>query len=234
MEIHFILYKPAVPGNIGSAARAIKTMGFSHLRLIEPCKHLNDEALMLAHGSHDILQSAQVYDDYEAAVEDLDLVICTTAKGRTAKHEYHSSREILSFLENKAEFLKKVGILFGTEESGLPNSLILKSDMAMSIPMAGPYPSLNLAQSVMIAAYELSPLNPLDKPGAPLFKSGEGWATLKKQTEQLLSSSGIPAGSPLYHRIMERMATVGARDIPLFLSVLSRIQNNSTWDPGTS
>jgi len=228
VEIHFILYKPAVPGNVGAAARAIKTMGFAQLRLIGPCNHLGDEAMMMAHGSHDILQSAGVYDDFESAVADLDLIICTTAKGRTAKHDYHSSREIRSHLEHKSDRLGKVGILFGTEESGLPNQLVLQSDMAMSIPMAGSYPSLNLAQAVMISAYELSPLNLLEKPGTPLSKSGEGWGTLKKESGRLLTRAGIPKGSPLYHRIMERMATVGATDIPLFLSVISRLQKKRT------
>jgi len=201
-------------------------MGFRHLRLIDPCNHLNDEARMLAHGSHEILEAARLYENFESAVADLDLVVCTTAKGRSAKHEYHSSREILSYLENKSEQLQKVGILFGTEESGLPNALILHSDMAMSIPMTAPYPSLNLAQSVLITAYELSPLNPLDKPGTSLSKSGEGWATLKTQTKQVLNTAGIPEGSPLYHRILERLATVSATDIPLFLSVISRIQKH--------
>ncbi len=224
LEIHFILYKPAVPGNVGAAARAIKTMGFKHLRLINPCEHLGDEARMLAHGSHDILEAALLFDDFDEAVADLDLVVCTTAKGRSAKHDYHSSRSIREQLENKSEDLKHVGVLFGTEESGLPNALILKSDMAMSIPMAGGYPSLNLAQSVMLTAYELSPLNQLEKPGMPLSKSGEGWGTLKRQTAQLLNEAGILEGTPLYHRIIERMATLSSQDIPLFLSVISRIQ----------
>jgi len=227
LEIHFILYKPAVPGNVGSAARAIKTMGFKHLRLIEPCDHMSEEALMLAHGSHDILQAATLFNDFESAVTDLDLVICTTAKKRTAKHDYHSSREFRNFLENKTDRLQKVGILFGTEESGLPNELILKSDMAMSIPMAGNYPSLNLAQSVMVTAYELSPLNQLEKPGESLIKSGEGWGELKNQAKLLLTDTGIPEGSPLFHRIMERLATAGSNDIPLFLSVISRIHAKS-------
>jgi tRNA/rRNA methyltransferase len=224
LEIHFILYKPAVSGNVGAAARAIKTMGFKHLRLIDPCDHLGEEAYMMAHGSHDILQSARVYAGFEDAASDLDLVVCTTAKRRTAKHEYHSSREIQTLLEKKASDLDKVGLLFGTEESGLPNSLILKSDLAMSIPMAGSYPSLNLAQSVMITAYELSPLNQLKKPGQELSKSGEGWGQLKNEVQNLLVEAGIPEASPLYHRIMERMATLGSNDIPLFLSVLSRIK----------
>jgi tRNA/rRNA methyltransferase len=116
--------------------------------------------------------------------------------------------------------LDKVGILFGTEESGLPNQLILKSDLAMTIPMAGEYPSLNLAQSVMVTAYELSLLNQLGKPGKTLSKSGEGWGELKVQSKKLLTRAGIPEGGPLFHRIMERMATVEANDIPLFLSVI--------------
>jgi len=224
LEIHFILYKPAVPGNVGAAARAIKTMGFSHLRLIDPCDHLSEEALKLAHASHDVLRSALLYSSFEEAVADLDLVVCTTAKGRTAKHEYHSSRELANLLQKKQDHLSRVGILFGTEESGLPNALVLKSDLAMSIPMAASYPSLNLAQSVMVSAYELSQLNQLQKPGETLEKSGEGWGTLKKQTLELLYQAGISEGSPLYHRILERLATVDANDIPLFLSVLSRIQ----------
>ena len=211
---------------MGADARAIKTMGFSSLRLIESCDHLSEEALMLAHGSHDILQSATLYNSFEEAVSDMDLLVCTTAKGRSAKHEYHSSRNIREFLENKNEHLHKVGILFGTEESGLPNSIILQADMAMSIPMAGSYPSLNLAQSVMVTAYELSPLNQLQKPGQSLSKSGEGWGELKKQARILLLEAGIAEGSPLYHRIMERMATMGATDIPLFLSVISRVNKS--------
>lgn len=201
-------------------------MGFVNLRLIDPCNYLDAQAMMMAHGSHDVLNSAEVFDDFQSAVNDLDLVICTTAKERSAKHEYHTSREILSILQNKSDRLGNVGILFGTEESGLPNQLILQSDMAMTIPMASGYPSLNLAQSVMVTAYELSPLNHLEKPGTPRSKSGEGWGTLKKQTEELLISAGITSGTPLYHRIMERMATVGTNDIPLFLSVISRIIKN--------
>ena len=227
MEIHFILYKPAVPGNVGAAARAIKTMGFSYLRLISPCDHLNDEARMLAHGSHDILESATVFDSFHKAISGMDLVVCTTAKGRSAKHDYYSSREFGLFLENKKEHLEKVGILFGTEESGLPNKLILKSDLAISIPMAGEYPSLNLAQAVMITAYELSLLNCVEKPGERLSKSGEGWGELKNQGQLLLTEAGISEGTPLYHRIMERMATVGSNDIPLFLSVIKRINKTN-------
>jgi len=210
---------------VGAAARAMKTMGFSQLRLIDPCDHLHEEARMLAHGSHEVLENARVFQTFEEAVSDLDLLVCTTAKRRTAKHEYHSSRDLRTVLEKKSGHLEKVGILFGTEESGLPNKLILKSDLAMSIPMNITYPSLNLAQSVMVAAYELSPLNELNKPGQSLSKSGKGFGALKARARELLTGAGIEEGTPLYHRIMERLATLGANDIPLFLSVISRLTN---------
>ncbi len=76
----------------------------------------------------------------------------------------------------------------------------------------------------MVTAYELSPLNQLDLPGTVLSKSGEGWLTLKRQTVQVLNEAGILEGTPLHHRIVERMATLSSQDIPLFLSVISRIQ----------
>lgn len=223
MEIHFILYKPAVPGNVGAAARALNTMGFKYLRLIDPCDHLSEEALMMAHGSHDLLRSSLLFDSFEKATSDLDLIVATTAKTRAAKHEYHPVRELSKILEDKASLLGKVGITFGTEVSGLPNELLLKSDLAMTIPMASSYPSLNLAQAVMVTAYELSLMHSLSKPGKKVEKSGEGFGELKKLTRQLLQDAGIPEGSPLHHRIMERMALVNHTDIPLFLSVISRL-----------
>ena len=137
------------------------------------------------------------------------------------------SRDLRRFLEERQSGLHRVGILFGTEESGLPNRLVLRSDMAMTIPMATAYPSLNLAQSVMITAYELSPLNRLTRPGKTIFKTGEGYGELKSLARNLLTEIGIPEGTPLYHRIMERLATAGSNDIPLFLSVISRIHKKT-------
>jgi tRNA/rRNA methyltransferase len=198
-------------------------MGFKHLRLIDPCDHLSDQARMMAHGSNEILEAAEIFEDFDRATAGLDLVICTTARKRSAKHDYHSSREILALLQKKEKQLQNVGVLFGTEESGLPNNLVLRSDLAMSIPVKPAYPSLNLAQAVMITAYELSPLNSPGKPGSAEQKSGEGAGELMIRTRQLLSDLDIPEGSPLFHRIMERMATAGEIDIPLFLSVIGRI-----------
>jgi tRNA/rRNA methyltransferase len=237
-DIDFILYKPAVPGNIGACARAIKTMGFSQLKLIQPCDHLTDEARMMAHGSHDILESAEVFDSFEDAVSELDLLVCTTAKKRSAKHDYYSSREIRQILDEKNVTLDRIGVIFGTEESGLPNRIIQYADLAVYIPMFSGYPSLNLSQSVMIIAYELSMLKSgLQTEEKPRDASKTGYKELKQRIRMILNYIGIPDGSPLHHRILERIAILKPVDISLLHSITSRLDpfipenNDSVSDP---
>ena len=222
-EIIFILYKPAVPGNVGASARAMKTMGFSHLRLIQPCDHLSMEARMMAHGSHDVLEAAVIFESFEEAVKDIDFVICTTAKSRSAKHDYYSSQDLVGVINDKSESLEKVGIVFGTEESGLPNSIIQQADLAVSIPMASGYPSLNLSQSVMIISYELSLHLKLKLSEENNQINSESFRELKQRTKMLLEKVGVPEGTPLHHRIMERVAILKSGDISLLHSVTSKI-----------
>jgi tRNA/rRNA methyltransferase len=155
-DLCFILYKPAVPGNIGASARAIKTMGFSELRLIDPADHLSDEAKMMAHGSHDILENCRVFGTYDEAVADISFVICTTAKKRSAKVDYIPAPRLAQFIAEKTAITGKIAIVFGSEESGLPNEILLKANVGVTIPMATGYPSLNLSQAVMTIAYECS------------------------------------------------------------------------------
>ena len=223
-EISFILYKPAVPGNVGASARAMKTMGFKDLRLINPCDHLSDEARMLAHGSHDILESARSCESFEEAVRDLDLILATTAKTRSARFDYYSSRDLKRIVEEKAGSVDHIGIVFGTEESGLPNDIIQASDIAISIPMHATYPSLNLSQSVMVIAYELSYLNTSRTAGKDIHKETRGYRELKERTRHILERSGIASGTPLHHRIMERVAMLKATDIPLLHSITSKLE----------
>lgn len=222
MEIIFILYKPAVPGNIGAAARAIKTMGFGKLRLIDPCDHLSEEARMLAHGSNDILEKAEVYEYVEKCLEDFDFLIGTTARNRNIKADYQSPSDVYRLILSKGNTVDKVGILFGTEESGLPNEILLQCDLVSTIPLINPYPSLNLGQAVMLYAYALSGLQ--HKKYKTIFEKDKSYTELKERMEELLPSIGIPAGMPLYNRIMERFALVEIEDINLLHSLTARVK----------
>jgi len=221
MQISFILYKPATPGNIGAAARAIKTMGFSDLRLIDPCDHLAEEAKMFAHGSLDILKNARVFHGFEESISDLDFTIATTAKKRSAKEDYLEASKLSHFLNEKEPRIKKAGIVFGTEESGLPNEIIASCDAASSIAMKTKYPSLNLGQAVMLYAYELAGLK--SEPGKSENGDTESFPELKKRIAGILINIGIPEEMPLHSRILERISHMNGGDINLLHSVSARL-----------
>jgi tRNA/rRNA methyltransferase len=221
--IIFILYKPAVPGNIGASARAIKTMGFSEFRLINPVDHLSDEAKMFAHGSRDILEKCTVYNTYEEAVEDIDFVVCTTAKKKSAKVDYIPSDKLAAFLTQKQSLVKNIGVVFGSEESGLPNSILRSANAGVTIPMAIDYPSLNLSQAVMVIAYELAKKDNSLSIEDSEEQEKETWQQLQQRTESILLEAGIKPATPLFHRIIERMSFMKAPDARLAHSISSKI-----------
>lgn len=225
MQICFILVEPAVPENIGAAARAIKTMGFTKLRLVNPSGHLADEARWLAHGSHEILKNASVYKEFEEATKDLDFVIGTTAKNRSVKQDYYLPEEARDMVLKKNDTISKVGIVFGREESGLKNEELLICDIASSVALKNPYPSINLAQSVMIYAYvfssfSLDNLNEIEEN----VEKERVFYELKKNAKNILHTLQIDNNPNLYHRIMERLATVNSDDAKLLLSFAKNIK----------
>ncbi|MFW5877486.1 MAG: tRNA/rRNA methyltransferase [bacterium] len=156
MQFTFVLVEPAVAENVGSSARALKTMGFEKLVVVNSHVHQQPEASWLAHGSADILQRIEVFDTLGAAITDMDLVIGTTAKKRRIYKDYYTCNEIPEILDSKANMLENVAVVFGREESGLTNEELKLCNIFTGIPMKTTYPSLNLAQSVMIYAWELS------------------------------------------------------------------------------
>lgn len=156
MDIVFILHNPENSANIGAAARAIKTMGHTHLRFVNPLADIKSpQALALAHGSQDILEQSLEFDSIEQAISDCDFIIATTTRHRRFKIDYVSSESLLEVLKSKGKAIHRVAIVFGSERSGLPDDVIRISDLVTTIPIAMTYPSLNLAQAVMIYAYIL-------------------------------------------------------------------------------
>ena len=221
MDYAFILVEPAVPENIGAAARALKVMGFDDLRLVNPAGHLSEKAMWLAHGSRDILESAGVYQTLEAAVEDLDFIIGTTAKRRSVKYDYYTPEEIRKMVREKEKAVRKTGVVFGREERGLTNEELQQCDLLSAIPMADPYPSLNLGQSVMLYAYVLSDLRRHKKRSKPPDPSLQ--QLLKERARKLFRETGITENRNLYNRMMERLMSAGTDDIHLFLSFYSKL-----------
>lgn len=222
MIVHFILVEPAVPENIGASARALKTMGFSSLRLVNPCDHLHVKARMLAHGAQDILEGSRVFHSLEAALDDVDFSVGTTAKKRSVKFDYHNSDILADIISRKRDTIGSLGIVFGREESGLTNEELQMCDIASSVPLEESYPSLNLSQAVMIYAYLLSPLRIIRKE-EPEGTEKQDWAQLKRKAEEALKALQIDENPNLYYRMLERLSLIGKDDVNLFLSLFSRI-----------
>jgi len=154
MSIRIVLVAPRHPGNIGSAARAMKVMGLEQLRLVAPQEYPSSSADALAAGADDVLAAATVYDDVRSAVADCGLVIGTTARNRELPWRVLEPRAAAEQIV-AASSMTAVAILFGAERTGLSNDEIEQCQWLVTIPAAPAYGSLNLAMAVQIVAYEL-------------------------------------------------------------------------------
>lgn len=219
MEIVFILSGPAREENVGAAARAIKTMGISELRLVQPlCDHLGERARATAHGSVEILENATVFESITAAAADLSLLIGTAAKKRNIREDRHPADELPEILRAKGDLISRVGIAFGGEESGLSNRELDQCHLLTTIPMAARYPSLNLGQAVMVYASVLSKLTLLHSQKKQTNPTTDELAIVREKALQVLSDVEIPDGHIIHRRIMERLMLLNHDDMHLFHS----------------
>jgi tRNA (cytidine32/uridine32-2'-O)-methyltransferase len=151
------------PGNIGSAARAMKTMGLSELALVAPEKFPDPQAFALAAGAADLLENARVCQTLAEAVADCRTVIATTARQRSVPMPELSPREGAA-RARAAQALGPVALVFGRERTGLENSELQLCHAAIHIPANPEYSSLNLAAAVQIVAYEWRVADPVAPP----------------------------------------------------------------------
>ena len=153
-KIKFILFEPSHPGNVGAAARAIKTMGFDKLCLINPIEHPHSEARARSSGALDVLLNAEVFDNLQDAIKGCGLIIGTTSRSRRISVPITNIRETAPSIVAEAK-QKPVAVIFGPEKSGLINKQVDCCNQLVNIPSTGSYKSLNLAMAVQIVAYEL-------------------------------------------------------------------------------
>jgi TrmH family RNA methyltransferase len=163
--VRFVLFEPTHPGNIGAVARAMKTMGFSDLVLVNPVAHDVPDARARASGAIDVLLAARVVDSLAEAVGDCGLVIGSSARHRRLGVPEMGPRECArAALE--AACAAPVAIVFGPERAGLTNTELDLCQGIVYIPANPAYNSLNLAAAVQIIAWELR--HAQDLPQAPV------------------------------------------------------------------
>lgn len=163
-SIRIILVATTHPGNIGSTARAMKTMGLSRLYLVNPNLNPYRKAHELAAGAYDILQSAVICESLEEAIQGCHLICGTSARPRDLALPGLTPADCATLaLQQSAD--TEIAIVFGREHSGLTNEELLLCHYHIHIPSNPEFSSLNLAQAVQIISYELrmKALNPLPK-----------------------------------------------------------------------
>ncbi len=153
-NIRVVLVRTSHPGNIGAAARAIKTMGLSDLHLVLPRSFPHPDAIARASGAVDVLQNATVHDDLEHALKDCVLAVATSARRRELRHELLDPRAGAGVLLEHAAH-HKVALVFGNEATGLTREEAALCPVWATIPSDETYGSLNLAAAVQVFAYEL-------------------------------------------------------------------------------
>ena len=153
-NIRFVLCETAHPGNIGAAARALKTMGLSQLVLVAPARFPHPEADWLAVGATDVLRSARVCSSLDEALAGSAFSVACTARPREVAVPMVTAREAAARLVEIAR-TQSVALVFGNEKYGLTAAEVGKCQLLATIPADPEYSSLNVAAAVQVLAYEL-------------------------------------------------------------------------------
>lgn len=233
-NIEFVLVEPAEPGNIGSSARAIKNMGFTHLGLVRPAA-VNEVSGWMAHGAEDVLKSAGKYETLDEAISNKALVVgISRRKGRKRGLSYPIDEAAARIIEAASK--GRVAILFGREQRGLHNEETEECGFLVSIPTSTAQPSLNLAQAVMVVAYELSRSGKGRRRGkvkyeAPVEKveidrlCSEVDSLLQKLDYQLWGDRDIGKSIRVAIKQLMGRADITSRDFRMLVGLLARLHS---------
>jgi tRNA/rRNA methyltransferase len=152
--LSIILVRPKFPENIGSVARAMKNMGLSRLIVVNGCSPLHPNAYKLASGSEDILERAEEFPTLREAISEMGCVVGTTSRGGKERQPLLTPKTLVKKLI-PLSMKNTIGLAFGSEKEGLSNEELSLCQLYVRIPSMESFPSLNLAQTVMVVCYEL-------------------------------------------------------------------------------
>jgi len=229
----FVLVRPQSAGNIGSAARALKNMGFDDLRLVAPEASTKDNtAHAMAVHANDVLARAKTFPTLDAALEDCNLTVGTTCRGGPYRESVRQLRESAIELAAAAA-TNRIAMIFGPEDTGLTNLELKFCQKLITIPTSAEYASINLAQAVILCAYELR----MALAGEPqtsaeprqLAGASEVNAAMERMKEALLAIGFLPEENP--DHIMFTLRGIFGRTglTPRELEILNGIARHTKW-----
>ncbi|GAA6165230.1 RNA methyltransferase [Pelagimonas sp. KU-00592-HH] len=151
----FVLVRPQMGENIGGAARAMWNFGLDRMRIVDPRDGWpNQRAVAMASGAGRLLDEAKLCDTTAEALEDCHFVFATTARARGLTKPVVTPERAMEMAREKIAAGEKVAVLFGPERSGLENDDIARANAIINVPVNPEFASLNLAQCVLLTAYE--------------------------------------------------------------------------------
>jgi len=237
-RIRVVLSHPIHPGNIGAAARALKTMGLSRLYLVRPKCFPDPEARWLSANALDVLERAVVCDSLDEALAGTTLSIAVSARARVMAHAPIDARSAAAEAVARAQ-TDEVAFVFGNEIAGLANDEVMKCNRLASIPSHPDYTSLNLAAAVQVITYEcrMAALGQ-PQPAAPAAElaAHEEVENFFEHLERNLYMSGFL--HPKYpRRLMERLRRLFSRgplekeEVSILRGILAAWENPRPSDP---
>ena len=154
-QIDIVLVETSHPGNIGSVARAMKTMGLKNLILVNPKDFPSKEALKLSGNAQDVVDQAIIVSTLDEAIAKSLNVYATSARTRTISWPIITAEDAGIEINENVRQNSKTSIIFGREDRGLTNDELQKANKHILIPSSDEYPVLNIAMSVQVIAYEI-------------------------------------------------------------------------------
>lgn len=211
----FILVRPQMGENIGAAARAMLNFSLASLRMVAPRDGWpNPKAVAMASGAAgQVLEHAGVFETTSAAIADCDFVFATTARGRELTKPIYTPEAAMAEARARIGAGQRVAVLFGPERTGLENDDIVRANAIITVPVNPQFFSLNLAQAVLLTAYEFA----RQGSAAPAIDPGLAGAELATAVEieklgdhyeERLDEAGFffpPAKAPMMKRNLRNM-----------------------------
>lgn len=206
-NIYIVLVEPKNAGNIGSTARAMKNMGISKLRLINPVKYKDEEEQKkMGYRSQEIIKNCEEFNALPDALSDISIVfLATTRKGKWKKDFLVPEKAALKITERLKK--EKIAIVFGREDSGVTIDESQCANYFIYIPSAVRYPSLNLSQAVMVIVYEIYKISMADNESVsfPEMAEKKEFERLGENIWDLMKSLEIREDEKgLFHRSLKR------------------------------
>ena len=154
-QVKIILIETSNSGNIGSTLRAMKTMAFSNLCLVNPKDFPSEQVETLAANAKDLIKDIEVVETLDEALEGLNFVIGTSSRTRKVPWPNEALDQVSSKIISESNNGKNIGIIFGREDRGLTNEELQRCNLHVHIPANEAYPVLNIAMAVQVVCYQL-------------------------------------------------------------------------------